>query len=117
MSRLRNARIPARQRITLDWTIEREPFMSLHAKDGRPLQVSGDTVYSGTGQPVGRIRGDKVYRPDGRYVGTIKSGRLLYRSTDSGGIGAPYSAANRGGSGQGHAGGSGLWGDEPDIPD
>lgn len=91
--------------------------MSLYTKDGRPLQVSGDTVYSGSGQPVGRIRGDKVYGPDGRYVGTITGNRLVHRSTDSGGVGSPFAAGNRGGSGQGHAGGSGLWGDEPDIPD
>jgi hypothetical protein len=91
--------------------------MSLYTKDGRPLQVSGDTVYSGSGQPVGRITGDKVYGPDGRYVGTITSGRLVYRSTDSGAVGSAFSAANRSGLGQGHAGGSGLRGDEPDTPD
>lgn len=91
--------------------------MSLHTKDGRPLQVSGDTVYSGSGHVVGRIRGDKVYGPDGRYVGTITSGRLVHRSTDGAGIGSPFASANRAGSGQPNAGGSGLWGDEPDIPD
>ena len=91
--------------------------MSLHTRDGRPLQVSGSTVYSGSGRVVGRIQGDKVYGPDGRYVGTITSGRLVYRSPDSGSVGSPFSSADRGGSGQGHAGGSGLWGEEPDIPD
>ncbi|MEX2109064.1 MAG: 4-fold beta flower protein [Gemmatimonadaceae bacterium] len=91
--------------------------MSLHTKDGRPLQVSGDTVYSGSGQVVGRIRDDKVYGTDGRYIGTITSGRLVHRSTDSAGIGSPFASANRGGSGQARVGGSGLWGDEPNIPD
>ena len=91
--------------------------MSLYTKDGRPLQFSGDTVYSGSGQPVGRISGDKVYGPDGRYVGTIVSDRLIYRSPDSGGTGSTFGVANSGASGQGYAGASGLWGDEPDIPD
>jgi hypothetical protein len=42
--------------------------MDLYTKDGRPLQVSGETVYSRSGQPVGRIRGSKVFGTDGRYV-------------------------------------------------
>ena len=58
--------------------------MGLYTKDGRPLQVSGETVYSPSGQPVGRIRGCKVFGTDGRYVGTIVGDRLVYRSTDSG---------------------------------
>ena len=91
--------------------------MNLYTKDGRPLEVSGDTVYSASGRVVGRIRDDKVYGPDGRYVGTITSGRLVHRSTDSAGISSPFSAANRAGSGRAHAAGSGLWGDEPDITD
>lgn len=45
--------------------------MSLYTKDGRPLQVSGDKVYSRSGTVVGRIKGSKVYGSDGRYVGTI----------------------------------------------
>jgi len=91
--------------------------MDLFTKDGRPLQVSGETVYSRSGRVVGRIRGDKVYGTDGRYVGTITSGRLVYRSTDSAGIGAPFAAADRAGSGQANRARSALWGDEPDIPD
>lgn len=91
--------------------------MTLYTKDWRPLLISGDTVYSGSGQVVGRIRGGMVYGPGGRYVGTITSGRLVYRSTDGAGISSPFSSANRAGSGQGRAAGSGLAGDEPDIPD
>lgn len=60
--------------------------MGLHTKDGRPLQVSGDKVYSRSGQVVGRIHGDRVYGPDGHYVGTIVSDRLVYRSTHSASI-------------------------------
>lgn len=91
--------------------------MALYTKNGRPLQVSGDTVFSRSGRVVGRIRNEKVYGPNGRYVGTITGGRLVYRSTDSATIGSPFSAANRAGSGMANAAGSGLWGDEPDIPD
>jgi hypothetical protein len=91
--------------------------MSLHTKNGRPLQVSGDKVYSRSGQVVGRIKGKKVYGTDGRYVGTIASSRLVYRSTDSASVSSPFAAANRGGSGLANAGGSGVSGDEPAIPD
>lgn len=43
----------------------------MYTKSGRPLQVSGDKVYSRSGKIVGRIKGEKVYATDGRYVGTI----------------------------------------------
>ena len=91
--------------------------MELYTKDGRPLQVSGDKVYSRSGKVVGRIKGDKVYGTDGHYIGTITSGRLVYRSTDSAGVSSPFSAANRGGSARANRAGSAIWGDEPDIPD
>jgi hypothetical protein len=91
--------------------------MNLYTKNGRPLQVSGDKVYSRSGTVVGRIRGDKVFGTDGRYVGSIVGDRLVYRSTQSAGISSSFSAANRAGSGQANRAGSGIWGDEPDIPD
>jgi len=91
--------------------------MSLHTKNGKPLQVSGDLVYSKSGKVVGRIHGNKVYGQDGRYVGTIASGRLVYRSTDSSTIRSSFSAANRAGTGLGSMAGLGIWGDEPNIPD
>lgn len=91
--------------------------MELYTKSGRPLQVSDTTVYSRSGKVVGRIRGEKVYGPDGRYVGTIASGRLIYRSTDSAGVGSPFSTANRAGSARANRAGSALWGEEPHIPD
>jgi hypothetical protein len=91
--------------------------VSLYTKDGRPLQESGDYIYSASGVPVGRRRGDKVFGPDGRYVGTITGNRLVYRSTDSASISSPFSVANRAGSGRAHAAGSAIWGDEPKIPD
>ncbi len=91
--------------------------MRLYTKNGRPLQVSGETVYSRSGQPVGRIKGNKVYGTDGRYVGTIANERLVYRTTDSAGISSPFASANRAGSGMAYSATSGVWGDEPDIPD
>jgi len=91
--------------------------MDLYTKNGRPLQVSGNTVYSRSGQVVGRIKGEKVYGTDGRYVGTIDGDRLVYRSTHSSGISSPFSAANRVGSARANLAGSAIWGDEPDIPD
>ena len=42
--------------------------MDLYTKNGRPLQVSGNMVYSGSGIIVGRIDGKKVFGPNGRYV-------------------------------------------------
>jgi hypothetical protein len=91
--------------------------MDLYTKNGRPLQVSGDKVYSRSGSVVGRIKGKKVFGTNGRYIGTIVGDRLVYRSTDSAGIGSPFSAANHAGTAQSPRAGSALWGDEPDIPD
>lgn len=91
--------------------------MDLYTKDGKPLQVSGDTVHSRSGALVGRIKGDKVHGPDGRYVGTIVGDRLVYRSTQDNTVSGAFSAANRSGAGRGDRAGSAIWGDEPDIPD
>jgi hypothetical protein len=91
--------------------------MDLYTKNGRPLQVSGETVYSRSGTVVGRIRGQKVYGTDGRYVGTITGDRLVYRSTDSASVSSSFSAANRAGSARANRAGSAVWGDEPNIPD
>jgi hypothetical protein len=90
--------------------------MDLYTKNGRPLQVSGDNVHSGSGKVVGRIRGDKVFGTDGRYVGTIVGDRLVYRSTESAVISSSFSVANRVGSARANRVGSAIWGDEPDIP-
>ena len=91
--------------------------MDLYTKNGRPLQVSGDTVYSRSGMVVGRIKNAKVYGTDGRYVGSIVGDRLVYRSTESATISSPFSVANRAGSGRANRAGAGIWGDEPDIQD
>lgn len=91
--------------------------MDLYTKDGRPLQVSGDKVYSASGTIVGKITNDKVFGTDGRYIGTIVGERLVYRSTHSAYVGSTFSAGNRSGSSRANRVGSAIWGDEPDIPD
>ncbi len=91
--------------------------MGLYTKNGRPLQVSGETVFSRSGKVVGRIRGSKVYGQDGRYVGTITGDRLVYRSTDKGSSSSTFSTANRVGSAMAASVGSAVWGDEPNVPD
>jgi hypothetical protein len=91
--------------------------IDLYTKDGRPIQVSGETVYSRSGEPVGRIRGSKVFGTDGRYLGTIVGDRLVYRSTDSAAIGSPFAAASRVGIARANRAGAAIWGDEPNIPD
>lgn len=90
--------------------------MSLYTKNGRPLQLSGNTIYSRSGKVVGRVNGGKVHGTNGRYVGTIVGDRLVHRSTDSTGIGSPFAAANCAGSATANSAGSAIWGDEPNIP-
>lgn len=91
--------------------------MTLYTKNGRPLRVSGATIYSRSGKVVGRVRDQKVFGPDGQYVGTIVNYRLVYRSTDCTSIGSPFVAANRAGFAMANSAGSAIWGDEPNIPD
>ena len=91
--------------------------MSLYTKNGKPLQVSGDLVYSKSGKIVGKIRAEKVFGTDGRYVGTIVDDRLVYRSTHSSSIGSTFSAPNHSGTAKANRAGSAMWGDEPNIPD
>jgi len=91
--------------------------MTLYTKNGVPLQVSGDYVYSSSGTVVGRVKGSKVFGPNGQYVGTISGNRLVYRSSESSAMSSSFSKANRAGTGLAHAAGSGIYGDEPNIPD
>jgi hypothetical protein len=90
--------------------------MQLHTKDGKPLQVDGRIVFSRSGQVVGRINGSKVFDRTGRYVGTIAGDRLVYRSTDSVALGAPFSAGVRASVAKASRIASVVWGDEPTIP-
>jgi hypothetical protein len=91
--------------------------MDLYTKNGKPLQVSGNIVYSRSGIVVGRIDRNKVFGTNGRYVGTIVNDRLVYRSTDSASIKPVFSASNKDSTGKANHGGSGIWGEEPNIPD
>lgn len=91
--------------------------MGLYTKNGRPLQVSGTTVYGPSGKVVGRIKNEKVYSTNGQYVGTITGDRLVYRSTDSAGVSSPFATANRAGTASANHAGSAIWGEEPKIPD
>ncbi len=90
---------------------------TIYTKNGRPLRVSGDDLFSKSGKHVAKVRGNKAYGPDGRYVGTLVGNRLVYRSTDSSAIGSPFAPRAGSGSATADAAGSALWGDEPPIPD
>lgn len=90
---------------------------TLFTKNGRPLQLSGDKLYSRSGRYVGQIRGRKVFAPIGRYAGTVVGERVIYRSTDSASVSGLSTAANRVGSARANRVGSALWGDEPPFPD
>lgn len=90
---------------------------SLYTKKGRPLQRSGDKLYSRSGRYLGQIRNGKVYNPRGRYAGTLIGDRVVYRSTDSATIGSPSTSANHAGSAAARAVGAAIWGDEPPFPD
>lgn len=92
-------------------------MMDLYTKNGRPLQVFADIVYSGRGLVIGRINRERVYDPHGRYVGTIVGARLVCRTEDGYSIGSPFSAPHRTGSGKGNFPGSVITGREPRIPD
>jgi hypothetical protein len=89
----------------------------LYTKNGVPLQVSDDKVHSRSGTYVGRIVDGKVYDQNGAYVATIDGDRLVHRSSHNTRTVGATSSSNRGGIGAGHRGVSGMWGDEPQIPD
>lgn len=91
--------------------------MSLYTKNGKPLQVSGNSVYTRSGTYVGQISGNKVFGTNGRYVGTIDGDRLVHRSVDSAYMGSPSISANQAGSGAAATAGSAIWGDEPKLLD
>jgi hypothetical protein len=91
--------------------------MDLYTKNGRPLQVSGTTIYSHAGKVVGRIQQDTVYATDGHYIGTIVGDRLVHRSTDRARISSSFSAGNHVGSAHANRVAAALWGEEPAIPD
>jgi hypothetical protein len=89
----------------------------MHTKNGKPLQVTGSTLYTGSGQVVGRLRHDKVFGKDGRYVGSVVDGRLVFRAADSGRIAPAFAAATCSARAMASLPRSSVRGDEPTIPD
>ena len=89
----------------------------MHTKNGRPLQVSGTTLYSQSGQVIGRIRGDKLFGKGGAYVGTVVGDRLVYRLADSARIAPAFVAAKLPARALTSRARSAVRGDEPVIPD
>ena len=90
---------------------------TLYTKNGRPLQVSGGSVYSKSGVYVGHISDNKIYNPKGRYAATIDGDRAVYRRIDSAGISSPTTSARHAGIAVANAARSAMYGDEPDFPD
>lgn len=91
--------------------------MNLYTKNGRPLQVSGDSLYSRSGTYLGSISNGKVYDPSGRYAGTVDGDRVVYRSSDSTSVGSSTISGSRAGVASANVVGSAVWGDEPPFPD
>ena len=89
----------------------------MHTKNGKPLQVTGSTMYTGSGQVVGRLRDGKVFGKDGRYVGSVVDERLVYRASDSARIAPAFAAASCSGRAMASLPRSAVRGDEPAIPD
>jgi hypothetical protein len=90
---------------------------NLYTKNGRPLRLQGDRLYSRSGVYVGKVYDDRVYDPSGRYAGTIVGDRVVYRSTHSARIKGPSTSANRVGLAAANRVQSAIWGEEPRFPD
>ena len=91
--------------------------MDLYTKNGRPLQVLGDIVYSRSGRPVGRIVGSKVHGTDGRYVASVVGDVLVYNPTEGAGSSGSFSVGSIAAIGTASRIASSIVGEEPDIPD
>ena len=65
----------------------------MHTKNGRPLQVSGKTLYTGSGRVVGRVHETRLFDQDGRYVGTVVGDRLVFRSAERNKVGPGFTAS------------------------
>jgi hypothetical protein len=97
--------------------MEKSNMDMIYTKDGRPLKVSGQDLFSRSGKHVARIRNGKAYGPDGRYVGTVVNDRLIYRSTNSATISSPFAPRMSAGHAYANHAPTAAWGDEPPIPD
>lgn len=89
----------------------------LHTKEGRPLKVSGDDLFSRSGKHVARNRSGKAYGPDRRHVGTIVGDRLIDRSTNSTSSTSAFAARAHVGHASARRTGTAVWSHEPPIPD
>ena len=89
----------------------------IYTKEGRPLKVSGQDLFSRSGKHVARMRNGKAYGPDGRYVATIVGDRLIYRSTNSASISSPFAPRASAGHAYANHAATAAWGEEPRIPD
>lgn len=89
----------------------------IYTKEGRPLKVSGEDLFSRSGKHVARIRNGKAYGPDGRYVGTIVENRLIYRGTHSASISSPFAPRPGAGHASANHAATATWGEEPRISD
>ena len=88
----------------------------MHTKNGKPLQVIGNTIYNGSGQVMGRVREAKVFAQDGSYVGTVVGDRLVFRSSDSYKVAPAFTAAKCKARGLSERARSKVRGDEPTLP-
>lgn len=90
----------------------------IYTKNGRPLKVSRQDLFSRSGKHVARMRDGKAYGPDGRYVGTIvNDDRLIYRTTNSASISSPFAPRASAGHAYANHAATAAWGEEPPIPD
>ena len=88
----------------------------MHTKNGRPLQLIGNTLYVESGHVLGRIRDAKIYAPDGSYVGTVVGDRLVFRASDSYKVAPAFTAAKCKARAMGTCARSPVRGEEPVIP-
>ena len=65
----------------------------MHTKNGKALQVSGITLYTGAGRVVGRLRDSRLFDQDGCYVGTVVGDRLVYRAAERNKMGPGFTAS------------------------
>jgi hypothetical protein len=91
--------------------------MGLDRKNGRPLQVSGGTVYSNSGAVVGRISNDKVSDLMVVTLEQLSVDCLVYRSTESASVSGSFAAGSRARTATAARAGCAIWGNEPRIPD
>lgn len=89
----------------------------LYTRSGRLLQRREDHLYSRSGAYLGQFVGSKVFDTEGRYCGTLVGDRIVYRTVDSAGAGAPSVADTCPTSDHPNHHGISLWGMEPPFAD